>query len=1157
MLARFFQTLVHFPKIVILVSLLLTGFFVYKAGQELFDDNLALKIDNGIEPFMAQDSENFHFYKVSQELFASSDALIFSVTPKEGNFDLDFFNTLDAFTKELIALESVDSATNLLNAPNPSGACQGKSYFHKQAAGSECVSYIEEANQKLACIASQEFVKEDNSFGDDALDEGLDEDFESDFEADSSDDLDAGLDEDFDSDIEDEAVAAVAPTFVCTQSIASMTPDDVIEHTNDTLKTRMKAVAEDSFLQKDIISVDGTKSAMFVNFVKGAKTNEATVQDAIEAVVAKYQADNFQIGYAGPSREEYTSSRVLSNDMRTILPLSLVLMAMVLLFSFKSIRGVLIPFGIVVIGIVWTFGLFAVFGEELNLVSMILPPLLVSVGSAYIIHVLNHYYHEMKTGTLQEAIDATLAHTAIPMVVTAFTTISGFAALALSPIPAIVQMGVYASLGIAIVVFLSLVLAPSVLMLLKPPKQKPKDKKEEEKADTIVDKLLAKKASIVGRFSRQFIIMWVMVVAVALLGTVNLSFNSGGSTFNPKMEIVKDLKYIEDNFAGTSTIRVILSGDNLQSAKTILGIEKIKHFLQESDSPISKINDLRVDKIYSPVEYLSHHRQGLDNLKDKEVVNFFIDLEKLGGPSFLSEDKNYMQFTIRMTIDGSTAFLELKKLLDKELEETFTHLKVQLTGSAILTSESNDNIAKGQVQSIIMALGIIFVVLSALFFSFKMGFLALYPNIAAIGLFFGILGWFDIPISVTISVIAAIALGIGVDDTIHFLSHYNEEVKMSRDEKASSLATLRLIGRPMIFTSVTLTLGFIVFAFSDMQSQVLFGLFTAMTLFICLITDLNFLPSIMAETKLITIWDYVGLEFNEKFIKKIAIFRNMNVKETKLATLMAYTIDAKKDEYIFKEGDVSNEMYIVLKGNVDIYLDEELHGKNIHLAQLPQNSLFGEMGLFRHATRSATAQATEDSQLLVLNDQVLKSIQKRYPKISKKLFQNLSRRLLLSIIKSNFMIQENADLSSHKLQLDEQFSSIFDGMSDSEQSWILKRCEIKTFEPKEDLFYIGQTGDFMAIILEGAFDVTLEEDYDDKVHTLQVGDIVGETLIISDNTRRTATVTANQNSKVAIMSKEMYEDMMHSKDALASKFNYNMVCLLSDRLQHNNCIMHG
>ena len=196
----------------------------------------------------------------------------------------------------------------------------------------------------------------------------------------------------------------------------------------------------------------------------------------------------------------------------------------------------------------------------------------------------------------------------------------------------------------------------------------------------------------------------------------------------------------------------------------MLGLEKLQQWLLQKDgsNELDAIRGLQIDKVYSPVTYLDYYRSGLDRLTDNEVERFFSDMRDNEGPAFIDEEEKLLLVTMRMRVSGSTAFLELRELLKEKIPRILPHLSVSFTGGQVLTSESANNIAQGQIQSVFLALAVIFIILSSLFLSWKMGIIALFPNIVAVLIFFGTLGWLSIPIGVTISVIAAIALGIGV-----------------------------------------------------------------------------------------------------------------------------------------------------------------------------------------------------------------------------------------------------------------------------------------------------------------------------------------------------------------------------------------------------------
>lgn len=1138
MLAKFFNALVRFPFLVILVSACITYFLAKEASEKLFDKSGALIIDSSIEPFMSQESDSYSFFKKAREMFGSEDTIIVSF--KAAQYDLAFFNMLERLEVDIKKeLSGVKDITSLLNAPNPDGVCSGDSYFHKEYSGSVCESLLQKANFDLQCSQKKIPVLSSSEEG-----LGLDEE------------LGLGLEEDLA--VEEESVVMPTSSFMCTAEVAAKNSADILINANTEINKILQTLRDDKFVKKDLISEDGSLVALLINFELGNKTNEKELQDSLAKLLKSYESPTLSIAYAGQARQEFVASFLLFEDIQQILPISLALMALVLLLSFKSLKGVFLPLTIIVIGIIWTFGIFAIMGEVVNLVSVILGPLLVSVGSAYIIHVLNRYYQvAIEGGERKEVVSKTIEHVALPLVVTAITTLAGFAALTFSPTPAIVQMGIYSCVGIFVIIFLSLSFLPSLLLLLPLPKIKT-DKKNTHRS--WIDAALYHKSLWVDKHSKKFIYTWVGVVFLGFIGASQIYFDSNETTLSPELEISKDLKLIEDNLAGISTLRVVLSGEELLTAKTMYALDKLNKFIlkEHKNHKLPHIQNLRIDKIYSPVDYLEHHRQGLDNLKDKEVITFFDDLKKKNGPKFLSDDKKYMQFNIRMTNEGTNSFLELKKHLEQVFSKELSHLQVKLTGSQILASESVDNIAKGQVKSILIALVVIFFILSAMFFSFKMGFLAIYPNIAAIGIFFGILGWWEVPIGFTVSIIAAIALGIGVDDTIHFLTHYNEEVQRTRNERKSSLHTLRIIGKPMVFTTIMLSSGFAIFGLSQMDSQATFGILTAITLLVCLITDLNFLPSIMAETRLITIWDYLKLNFDEKFIRSISLFDGMSVNETKLATLMAYSKELKTGELLFSEGDVSNEMYIVLEGKIELYLDERFHNAEHVLIQSTKGDMFGEMGLFREAKRSASARAKENTKLLILNQKVMKTLQKRYPEIAAKLFHNLANNLVHSINRTNTQLESALDKVAYTTQNEEKiFTSIFENAKPKFINWLKAAGEVKAYKKDEALFYKGDKGEFMAIVLEGAFDIFLDEGQKNGFDPLKTGDIVGEMTLLSEQlSERTASAIAIESSKALLIDKKLFATIMQTEPAVAAVLNYNIICILSDRLQQNNTIIY-
>ena len=530
--------------------------------------------------------------------------------------------------------------------------------------------------------------------------------------------------------------------------------------------------------------------------------------------------------------------------------------------------------------------------------------------------------------------------------------------------------------------------------------------------------------------SKRLIIIWLIVASSAALGMFGLSINSSTKTFPENSPIVKDLNFIENELAGTDSLRLLFrekpedmsqkdkAYNSLKTAKTIYGLKKLQDWLFQVNgtTEIGSIEGLKIDKIHSPVDVIDHYRMGLDKLTDDEVVKFFAKTGET-GPKFLSDAEDILQVTLRMSSSGSTSFLALRDLLLEKTPNFLPELNFSYTGGGVLASESANNIAQGQINSVILALALVFVMLSMLFLSWKMGVIALFPNVITILVFFGSLGWLDIPIGVTISVISSFALGIGVDDTIHFLSHYNEYANKLRNKRKASMKTVPVVGRAMLFSTMALSAGFILFSQSEMESVILFGTFTAVTLIACLAIDITFLPSVVMETGLITVWDYVGLKFDDEFVKDIDMFEKMTVREAKMASLMAYTVDMEPVKQLFSQGEIGDEMYVLLNGSISIYLEN--YENRTDLVRLEKGNTFGEMGLFRNAERSASAEAFEKTRLLVINRDCLEPLKKRHPKIASKLFLNLANNLQSSLKETNerLLVQKDFNLSSLEARL--------------------------------------------------------------------------------------------------------------------------------------------
>ncbi len=1190
MLIRFFTTVNRFPKTILLIILVLSAFFFYQAKEGLFDPLTGkIRINSTVEPFIERDSGAYQQFLEAREAFGSAEVVVVALHNIERKpVDLKFLLTLSKLQKDVEnSVPGISKVMSMLDIPQSSGTCPGKSHFHQMDYGSVCQSILKEYQHDLACFSSKAVII-DSYMG---ADESLEDFIEASLEDGPEESLEENLIESpiIEEQAQDGRDGYTEPSLDCLLSGNKLSPEKLYEKTDSKIRTIVRRLKKHPLFEGDLLSKDLSTSALILTFKPGSNPESDRTQNILKELLTKHQqksqiSDKLRIAYAGQPRQINKAGVLINEDMEKIFPISILLIVVILLFSFRSLLTVLVPLAVVLSGIIWTAGIVGLIGGELNLVTMVCAPIILCVGSAYVIKFLNQYQIESiqlreakKPGeieaTIPEIIMSTISSVTVPVTVTAITTVAGFIALVVSPIPAVQELGLYSSIGIITINLFALTLAPALLHFIHLP-----ELTVTQNQSGLLNAFFSKIVEWLRLHSKRLIIIWLIVAATAALGMFRLSINSSTKTFPENSPIVNDLHFIENELAGTDSLRLLFKAkpvvmnqrdaklNPLKTAKTIYGLKNLQDWLFQVNgaTEIGSIEGLKIDKIHSPVDVVDHYRMGLDKLTDDEVVKFYAKTRE-NGPKFLSDSEKLLQVTVRMSSSGSTSFLALRDLLLEKAPMFLPDLQFSYTGGGVLASESANNIAQGQINSVILALALVFVMLSMLFLSWKMGVIALFPNVITILVFFGSLGWLDIPIGVTISVIAAIALGIGVDDTIHFLSHYNEYANKLRNKRKASMKTVPVVGRAMLFSTMALAAGFILFSQSEMESVILFGTFTAFTLLACLAIDLTFLPSVVMETGLITVWDYVGLKFNDEFVKEIDMFENMSVREAKMASLMAYTVDMEPGKQLFSQGEIGEEMYVVLNGSISIFLEND--ESRTDLVRLEKGNTFGEMGLFRNAERSASAEAYEKTRLLVINRDCLEPLKKRHPKIASKLFLNLANNLQSSIKETNerLLAQKDFNLSNLEAKLLEDYKLEQKEMSiDPKLEWeklgkkwhnklesfttqysVSKGKKLRKINPGKGNFVFIKSGE---VAVESRVSPGNNEFSVGYCWTRKDFDLVGEFVLCEGKADSSARATARKDSAFMHFTKESLLSLTQKESRVAAQFLENLVCMLSDQL---------
>ena len=261
------------------------------------------------------------------------------------------------------------------------------------------------------------------------------------------------------------------------------------------------------------------------------------------------------------------------------------------------------------------------------------------------------------------------------------------------------------------------------------------------------------------------------------------------------------------------------------------------------------------------------------------------------------------------------------------------------------------------------------------------------PNVLPIVVFFGVMGWVGVELNLATSIIGAVALGISVDDTIHYMTRLNRIVKTSPTQRDALLLALQGVGRPMVATSLTLTAGFLVMLLSGFAVISDFGWLSALTMMTALTTNLFILPAVLATVPIISVWDLVSYRLGEAPHRTIPLFEGLGRLGTRLVVLLGRLRSFPAGSLIVREGDPGTEMYLLLEGAAEVRLGA---GQS---PRLGRGGIVGEMALLRHSPRGADVVATDAVEVLVIDEDFLRRLRVRYPRLAARFFLNIARIL--------------------------------------------------------------------------------------------------------------------------------------------------------------------
>ncbi len=581
------------------------------------------------------------------------------------------------------------------------------------------------------------------------------------------------------------------------------------------------------------------------------------IQSLIDEFGEKYERE---MRYSGLPYIRTITTKKVQNELYFFIIMALVISSAILMLFFRSVKAVFFTMLIVGITVIWVLGTISIFQYKITLLTGILPPLLVVIVVENCIFLLNKYHNEyLLHGNKIKALSRVVTRIGNANLLTNATTAVGFAAFIVTGNKILTEFGVIASINIMFAYILSLFLIPIFSSYLPPPKAR--HTKHMDKS--LVSKIILKVVVIVQGRRRIIYICTIIFVAVGFLGVSRLQTTGNiVDDISKKDKLYKDLMFFEEHFKGVMPLEISIdskteNGVFAKKGKTLYKIRRL-HRLLAKDSVFSKY----LSRPISVIDGISFLYQAHKGGKTKYYIlppptqladlnQYTTGIDSTGNNpfhSFIDSTNRITRVSIQMANIGTK---EIKMIMDRlrpEIDKIFPpdDYNVVLTGTSVVFLEGSSYLVKNLLTSLLLALGVISLLMALLFTSARMIVISLIPNLIPQLMTAALMGYLGIPIKPSTILIFSIALGISVDNAIHFLSRYRLQLKLNNwNIKPSVIAALSETGYSMIYSSVVLFFGFGIFILSSFGGTEALGYLIPFTLLMALLSNLFFLPSLL------------------------------------------------------------------------------------------------------------------------------------------------------------------------------------------------------------------------------------------------------------------------------------------------------------------------
>jgi predicted RND superfamily exporter protein len=575
---------------------------------------------------------------------------------------------------------------------------------------------------------------------------------------------------------------------------------------------------------------------------------------AVQSVLKKYENSEIRMYIVGSPVVTHFLKQTMMKDIRKFMAISVVLVALLLFGMFRRISGVLLPLLIVVLSLLSTIGIMALTGTAIKVPTQILPSFLLAVGVGTSVHILAIFFqHYRKHVDKEAAIAYALGHSGLAVFMTNVTTACGLLSFSTSKVASVADVGVFAGIGVLIAFINTIVLLPAILALV-PIRSKEKNGPQVE--NTLMDRFLTAIANFSTGHPRGILIVSLVVMVLSIAAATNIRFSHHILHWFPKNNSIRTAtEKIDHEMQGSINLEVVIDTGRENGLYN-------PDFLNRLDAAQTVVESLRFDdlfvgKAWSVTTILKEINQALNENRsefyaipqDRELIAQEFLLFENSGSDDLEDvvDSQFAmaRFTIKVPFIDAIKYPVLLDTVGRHFETHFPQTEISITGLIVLLSQTVSDAVHSMFKSYIIALVVITILMVLLIGRVRIGLLSMVPNLAPIILMLGVIGATPVSMDLFTMLVASIAIGLAVDDTIHFMHNFRRYYEQTGDPKIAVHKTLQTTGRAMLVTTIVLSIGFFVFTFASMRNLFNFGILTAFTIVMALVADYFLAPALM------------------------------------------------------------------------------------------------------------------------------------------------------------------------------------------------------------------------------------------------------------------------------------------------------------------------